>query len=141
MNEISGRPDISQLEIPVDAWTSPFWAAARDHRLILPRCGTCSAFRWPPGPFCPACHSQDVAWVDAGEGFVFSYTIIPGKQQEHGGASPRLVPSLITFPDAGDVRLMAAVIDSVIDDICIGAKVTPVWVAARDTTVPMFRLA
>jgi uncharacterized protein len=141
VSDISGRPDISQLEIPIDAWTAPFWDAANDRRLILPKCRACGRFRWPPGPFCPSCHSQDVAWADAGDGFIFSYTIIPSKAQEHGQASPALVPSLITFPDAGEIRLMAAVIDSVIDDIRIGAKVLPVWVEARDATVPMFQLA
>jgi uncharacterized protein len=139
VSEISGRPDISQLDIPVDEWTRPFWEAARDHRLVLPGCGACSQFRWPPGPFCPTCHGQDVVWADAGNGFVFSYTIISAKQQHDGGVS-KLVPSLITFPAAGNVRLMAAVIDSAIDDIRIGAKVSPVWVTARGATVPMFAL-
>ena len=141
MSQISGRPDIAQLVVPADAWTLPFWDAARDHRLILPNCGVCGQYRWPPGPFCPACHSQAVVWTDAGDGFVFSFTIIPGKPQDDGKASPALVPSLIEFPVAGGVRLLAAVVDSPIDDICIGAKVSPVWVAARDAIVPMFKLA
>lgn len=140
MSAVSGRPDVSGLEAPVDAWTQPFWDAARDHRLMFPSCAACGRFRWPPGPFCPACHAQSVIWADAGEGFVFSYTIIPGKPQSDGAASPVLVPALIAFPDAGDVRLIAAVIDADVADIRIDAKVAPVWVEAVGAVFPMFRL-
>jgi uncharacterized protein len=141
VTKISGRPDISQLEIPVDAWTLPFWDAARDHRLMLPSCDACGQFRWPPGAICPTCHSQKVAWKDAGDGFIFSYTILPGKTQTDGSISPMLVPSLVEFPDAGNIRLTAAVIDSDVDDIRIGAKLSPVWIAAKDAVIPMFKLA
>jgi uncharacterized OB-fold protein len=141
VSEISGRPNIAQLEIPVDAWTQPFWDAARDHRLVLPSCGACGRFRWPPGPFCPHCQSQEIVWADAGDGFVFSYTIVPGKLLESNGPSPKLVPALIEFPKAGNVRLTAAIVDSAIADIRIGAMVLPVWVQAKGAIVPMFRLA
>lgn len=141
MNATSGRPDIAHLEIPVDAWTLPFWMAASDHRLMLPSCGACGQFRWPPGPFCPACHSQDVAWADSGDGFIFSYTVIPGKPLKDGALSPTLVPSLITFPDAGGIRLIAALVDSPINNVRIGAMVSPIWGDAMDATVPMFKLA
>ena len=88
MSQISGRPDIAQLVVPADAWTLPFWDAARDHRLILPNCGVCGRYRWPPGPFCPACHSQAVVWADAGYGFGLGFSVRkePGLAEWPGSA-------------------------------------------------------
>ena len=140
MSAISTRPDISTLEVPRDAWSAPFWEAASEHRLVFPLCASCGRYRWPPGPFCPACRSQEVSWAEAGEGLIFSYTIL-GPAVAGGGEGGPLVPSLIEFPAAGGVRLIAALVDSPIDRISIGARVAPVWVAARDAILPMFRLA
>ena len=32
--------------------TEPFWAAAREHRLVVPRCTACGTYRFPPAAFC-----------------------------------------------------------------------------------------
>ena len=37
MSEISTAPDVSGLEIPIDSWTQPFWDAAAEGKLLLPR--------------------------------------------------------------------------------------------------------
>ena len=140
MAEISIGPDISSLDIPEDAWTRPFWIATRDHRLAFPRCGACARFRWPPGPFCPACHAQEVDWAPAGPGRIFSFTIVRAKPTRDDVQGGTLVPALIEFPEAGGVRLLGALIDAPIDRIEIGMKVAPVWVEASNATVPMFRL-
>jgi uncharacterized OB-fold protein len=140
MREISGRPDISRLEIPEDMWTRPFWEGSRGHRLMLPHCAECHAFRWPPGPFCPVCRSQQVAWTDAGAGRIYSFTIVRAVPAKEGGAPQTLSPALIEFPDAGGMRVLAAVVDSPIDRIAIGAEVAPVWVKAANAIVPMFTL-
>ena len=63
MSEVTSAPDIRGLEVPTDAWTQPFWDAAAQGHLRFPRCAECGRFRWPPGPFCPACQSQAVQWV------------------------------------------------------------------------------
>ena len=43
-------PDFSELEIPMDAWSEPFWQAGSEGRVIMPRCTSCGTFRWPAGP-------------------------------------------------------------------------------------------
>jgi uncharacterized OB-fold protein len=35
-----------------DDATQPFWDAARQDRLVAPRCTNCGTFRLPPAPFC-----------------------------------------------------------------------------------------
>ncbi len=134
MTEISARRDLSTLEIPTDAWTKPFWDATAEGRLLLPQCGACHTFRWPPGPFCPACRSQHTQWQPAGQGLIYSFTIIRAKDQ------PPTVPALIEFPEAGNIRLIAAIVDTSLDAIVIGAKVKQNWAKAGDTNVPVFTI-
>jgi len=55
-------PDL--VDLHPDPWTEPFWLAARDHRLVAPRCRFCGTFRMPPTGFCRKCRQQDVEWVD-----------------------------------------------------------------------------
>ena len=67
-------------EKPVPAITRedrPFWDAAREHRLVLPRCNYCGHTWFPPYMSCPACLSLDLEYVDAsGRGTVWGYTIM-----------------------------------------------------------------
>lgn len=132
-SEVSRAPDISQLEIPMDACTQPFWDAAAAHRLMLPACADCDTVRWPPGPFCASCQSKSVQWRAAGTGRIYSFTVVRGDAHTH-------VPALVEFPDAGGVRLLAAIVDTPIDAIEIGREVVTKWMAAANATVPVFRV-
>lgn len=59
------------------ALSRPFWEAAREHRLKLQRCATCSAFRWTPQALCPECWSDAYEWTQvSGRGTLYSYTIV-----------------------------------------------------------------
>ena len=57
--------------------TRPYWAAAREGRLVLQHCPGCDR-RWhPPLPRCPHCHHASPGWVDAaGTGSVYTYTVV-----------------------------------------------------------------
>jgi uncharacterized protein len=135
MPDISARRDLSNFEVPVDAWTKPFWDATARHELLFPQCADCGHYRWPPGPFCPACRSQRTAWKEAGQGIVYSFTIIHDKDPAQS-----FVPALIEFPQAGGVRLVASIVDTALDAIQIGAKVKPGWVYAGDVAMPVFTI-
>lgn len=43
----------------------PFFAAAAEGRLVLPSCDACGAVFFYPRLACPACHSRELAWVEA----------------------------------------------------------------------------
>lgn len=54
--------------------TAPFWEAAREHRLTLPKCEECGKVRFPPSGHCPACGGAAHEWVAlSGRGRVFSF--------------------------------------------------------------------
>jgi hypothetical protein len=140
MPEICSAPDISGLEIPMDAWTQPFWDATASHSLLLPACADCGQFRWPPGPFCPRCQSQRTEWLPAGPGRIYSFTVVREPAAEATGAARIYVPALIEFPDAGGVRLLAAIVDTRLDAIRIGSTPCLGWSQAANATVPVFRI-
>jgi hypothetical protein len=127
---ISIAPDVTALEVPMDAWTQPFWDAAANERIIMPRCKACDTYRWPPGPFCPVCSAQEVIWGDAGPGRIYSYTVIQGPT----------VPALIEFPEAGRMRLLAAIVDTALAAIRVGAPVRAGFSQAVNARIPVFRV-
>jgi uncharacterized protein len=81
--------------IPVaDPDSAPFWAACREHRLMLQKCAACGAFRYPPGPFCPHCRSQSSEWIQsAGRARVFSWIVVthPVPKDVYAGDVPYVV--------------------------------------------------
>ncbi|HEY3694014.1 Zn-ribbon domain-containing OB-fold protein [Phenylobacterium sp.] len=57
--------------------SQPFWAAAREGRLVLQRCGACGAYRWTPQLLCIRCRSEDYAWTQvSGRGRIYSATVV-----------------------------------------------------------------
>lgn len=45
--------------------SQPFWEAAGQGRLLLPRCDACGRSHWYPRTFCPLCQGGPVQWVPA----------------------------------------------------------------------------
>ena len=55
----------------------PFWHGCRAHRLMLPTCRACGKPHLPPGPVCPFCFSDDIAWQAAsGRGHICTWTMV-----------------------------------------------------------------
>ena len=56
--------------------TQPYWDAAAEGRLLVPRCAACGKGHWPPGPSCPWCHSGEIAWGEGPRtGTVYSWVV------------------------------------------------------------------
>jgi uncharacterized protein len=59
-----------------DPLMAPFWAAARDGKLIAQRCPNCHALRFPPLPICDTCLAEGGDWVDVStQGVIWSYVV------------------------------------------------------------------
>jgi len=129
------------VEIGSSQWTRPFWDAARQQKLVAPRCVACGTFRMPPTPFCPRCRSQEIDWVTlSGRGLVYSYTVVvkailPGMED----CIPYM-PAVIELPDASGVRLISNIVDADPAHIRIGQTVQVVWHTLPDgEVVPRFK--
>lgn len=138
MPAVSTAPDFSTLEVPMDAWTQPFWEATAQKRLLVPRCADCSRFRWPPGPFCPRCQSQLTEWVEPGLARIYTFTIIQEQHEREVEEPQYRVPALIEFPAADGVRMLAAIVGTPLTEIRIGVEVALGWSKAGDAMVPVF---
>jgi uncharacterized OB-fold protein len=78
-----------QKPIPAaDEASQPFFAGAREGKLMLMRCESCGAFRMPSRDRCDVCWSTDTSWVQAsGRGTVYTFGIMhqvyhPGFKEE-----------------------------------------------------------
>ena len=140
MSVVSTAPDLSALEIPMDAWTQPFWDATAEKKLLLPRCSACSRFRWPPGPFCPHCQSQLTDWVQPGVARIYSFTIISDQLGQGADQLQQRVPALVEFPAADGIRILAAIVDTPLAEIRIGAELELNWLRAVNAVVPVFSI-
>jgi hypothetical protein len=65
-----------QLSPVDDPVAGPFFRAAAQGRLVVQRCNSCDALRWPPLSGCPECRSRDTTWVDvAPRGTIWSFVV------------------------------------------------------------------
>jgi uncharacterized OB-fold protein len=57
--------------------TEPYWLAANQGELKLPRCAACTKFHFYPRSTCPHCGSVQLEWqAVSGKGEVYSYTVV-----------------------------------------------------------------
>jgi uncharacterized OB-fold protein len=134
-------PPEGLIQLTPDTWTAPFWEAAARHRLVVPRCVVCHAFRFPPSPFCWRCRAQEVDWVERpGRGVVYSFTIVWHPILSDLADAVPYAPAVVEIPDTDGVRIVGAVIDASPTDVRVGLAVELVWRDVRaDVTVPTWR--
>ncbi len=128
------------VKISVDPSTEPFWQAARERRLVAPRCADCGTFRLPPTPFCWRCQSAAVDWTElSGRATVYTYTVVEGYP---GLPEITLVPAVVDLPDAPGARLVTNVVGVDPADVSIGTELIVDFHPISDGwLLPVFRVA
>src|SRR5664279_3804621 len=92
--------------------TEPFWAAAREHRLVLPRCTHCAKFRFPPAAFCWNCRHQDVEWVEHdGNGELYSFTVMRHAVIPQFADALPIVIGVVELPNTNSCRLIGDLLE------------------------------
>ncbi len=136
-------PPIGLFQFAADTYTQPFWDAAREHKLKMPSCSACGFRRFPPTPFCPECHSQDLTWTElSGEAIIYSYTIVERAVLPGMAEFIPYMPIVVDFPDFPGVRLVSSLVDAPLDAVHVGSKVRVRWDDLPDgVTLPRFVLA
>jgi uncharacterized OB-fold protein len=122
MTDTIALPPPDALFTPAqDRFTAPFWDAAAQGRLCLPRCAGCGAWAMPPLPFCPECHHQGHDWVQvAPRGTLHSFTIVRRAILPDMAGHLPFVPATVEIPQAGGIKLVAALVGMPVADIRIG---------------------
>jgi len=132
------------MPVPVvEPLTEPFWAAARDHRLVIQRCTACGTYRHLQHALCGNCQSADYEWAEsAGTGTVFTYTIVGHRVHD---ATNDVVPynvAIVELDDCGGVLVPSNVVDCTPDEMAVGMPVVVEWdVLTDEITFPRFRRA
>ncbi|MFE7421482.1 bifunctional MaoC family dehydratase N-terminal/OB-fold nucleic acid binding domain-containing protein [Rhodococcus sp. NPDC057529] len=115
-----------------------FWfAAAREHRLVIQRCTGCGVLRHPTGPMCGECRSTDWDTVDAsGRGTV--YTFVVNHHPKIDAFDYPLIVAVIELEEG--TRLIANMTCVEPGDVHIGMPVELDWIDADpELTLPAFR--
>jgi uncharacterized OB-fold protein len=126
-----------------NAVTAPFWSAAAQQRLSMPRCRACAGFVWPPRPTCGECGSEQLDWTDlSGRGRIYSFTII---RQVVGGAAvkafERDLPYVVAWIDLDEgPRFTSNVVGCPVEAVTIGMAVEVTFEqASADIWLPKFK--
>lgn len=124
------RPEPSAL-------TAEFWAAARRHELVRPRCHACGASFFTPQIACPSCLSEDWSYeASSGRGTVYSSTVV------HRAPFPTLpTPYHVAIVDLEEGwSMLTNLIDAGEAPVAIDTPVEVAFVDVDDElTLPVFR--
>jgi uncharacterized OB-fold protein len=122
----------------IDPGSEPFWSAAKQHRLSIPRCKACNRHHFYPRELCPHCHSDELEWTDvSGRGEIYSYTIARKPAGPAFAADVPYVVAMIAL-DEGP-RMLTNIITADVDSVRIGDRVRVKFDdVAADLTLPKF---
>jgi uncharacterized OB-fold protein len=128
--------DLPAAPPDVDPETAPFWAAAAEDRLVLPRCRACRWLIWYPRAVCPMCHHAGVEWVEmSGRGSVYSFTVShrgPAAWAEH-------TPYVVAYVELEEgPRMLTNIVGPTAGEVAIGDQVEVVFAPAGTTKLVRF---
>ncbi len=111
--------------------TRPFWEAANEGKLLLPRCRSCGKVHYYPRARCPFCGGEADTWIEAkGEGEIYTYSVMRR-------ADPPYAIAYVSLTEG--VKMLTNLIGADFDRLAIGQKVRVVFVPSESgQKVPMF---
>ncbi len=117
----------------------PFFAAAREHRVVVQRCCNCGKLRFPARELCSHCLARAAEWIEvSGRGTVYSFGVV---HQVSHPAFAHLVPYAVVIVELAEgVRMTSNVVDCAPQALRIGMPVEAVFdPITPEVTLPRFR--
>lgn len=118
----------------------PFWEACKNGELKMQKCTSCGHIRYPIGPVCTSCLSDDVEWTTlSGKGEVFNYLIF---HQKYNAAWAEDLPYNVIMVQLDEgPRMFSNLVGVENDDIEIGMRIEVIFEKATDDIyIPKFQL-
>ena len=110
------------------ALTAPFWSAAADGELVLPRCQGCLRFVWYPADRCPRCHATSPVWTRvSGRGRLFSFAVVERGLFKAFSDRVPYVTGLIEIEEDPAVRLVTTIVGVSPDALYMGLDMKVVF--------------
>ncbi len=122
-----------------DERSEPFFAGARDHRLMLQHCRTCSSWSFPVRERCPSCFSPTLEWQPAsGRGTLYTFTIF--HQSMHPGFAAHVPYNVAQIDLDEGVRMTSNIVGVGNAELRIGMRLEAVFEeAGGGVFIPKFR--
>ena len=117
----------------------PFWEAAGNGKLFLPKCLDCGEFRFPPAHLCPHCLSMSSEWVEvSGRGRIHTWTVF--HQVYHPAYKEDVPYNVAVIKLEEGPQLISNVVDCKNNDIYLDMTVEVVFDRINEeVTLPRFR--
>jgi uncharacterized OB-fold protein len=131
-----------QKPLPVpDEASQPFFAGAREQRLMIQRCSTCDAVMWPVKTHCTNCLGTEITWVQAsGQGSLYSFVLM--HQIFHPGFANEAPYNIAEVDLAEGLRIITNIVGCPNDQLRIGMPLEATFEAITDDiTLPKFKPA
>jgi uncharacterized protein len=118
--------------------TAPYWAAAREGRLVVQECRECRRLWHPPLYRCPHCHADAPGWRQvSGDGTVYTYSVV--RHPTHYAFADKIPYVLAIVELAEGPRLVAALVGTEPGAVCVGQAVHAVFREVTEgVTLPYF---
>jgi uncharacterized OB-fold protein len=123
----------------LDTLNAPFWAAAKEGRLLLHHCPSCGDTRFPPSPVCPKCLAGEQDWVEAsGNGTLESWVDM---HRAYWDGFKGELPYRVCLVRLKEGPVVVSNLVDKTDNLRMGAPVKVVFDAVtEDVTLPKFAL-
>jgi uncharacterized OB-fold protein len=136
-------PEHNKKPLPaVDDLSRPFWEAAKQHSLVVQRCGECRYFNHPPKSVCDACQSQQLVFEPvSGRGTIFSFSIM--HQPNIAGFEDQIpyVNILVELEEQPLLLMVSNLPGAEKDEVRIGDRVEVYFEDVNEEiTLPQFRV-
>jgi uncharacterized OB-fold protein len=128
------------LPIP-DEDSQPFFAGAREQKLMIQRCSTCGTAMWPVKTRCINCLGAELAWVQAsGQGTLYSFVLM--HQVYHPGFASEVPYNIAEVDLAEGLRIITNIVGCPNDQLRIGMSLEATFeILTDEITLPKFKPA
>ncbi len=129
-----------QKPLPVpDETSQPFFAGAREQRLMIQRCSACGGVMWPVKTRCIHCLSAHPDWIQAsGQATLYSFVLM--HQVYHPGFAGEVPYNIAEVDLAEGLRIITNIVDCPNDQLRIGMPLQVTFENLTDEiTLPKFR--
>jgi len=119
--------------------SKPFYAAAKDRKLLIQRCRQCEQVIFYPKFCCPNCLGTDLDWFESrGRGKLYSYTVVHAAAPE---AFKLAIPYAIGVVDLDEgARMLSWVVECDHDKLVCDMEVEVTFKDLNEeVALPMFR--
>lgn len=124
-----------------DETTRPYWDGAAAHRLVLPRCRSCTRLQFPPEVCCSSCRGEEFDHQEmSGRGRLYTWVVVD--RPLHAGfvgSLPYLV-ALVELVEQAELRMITNLVEVAPGQpLFCGMPVEVVFEPRGDVTMPQFR--